>query len=106
MSRESIRELKRQVQAGCCNSATGELRVKAAAAALVLLERSIRMRHCRLAVQRLNAAATLGAAIPAAYWIYCRKAVGVSRDSTLLELFLQAEQLVVHQVDVVAPSMT
>jgi hypothetical protein len=105
MSRESIRELKRQVQAGCCTSATRELRNKAAAAALVLLERSVRMRHCRLAVQRLNAAVTLGAAIPAEYWVYCRKAVGVSRDSKLVVLFLQAEHMLRHQLDVVAPSV-
>jgi hypothetical protein len=61
--------------------------LQAMEAALGLLERSVRMRHCRLAVQRLNAAVALGAQVPDEHWRYCREAAETSHDAKVRTLF-------------------
>lgn len=72
--------------------ATEETQRLAAAAALALLERSVRMRHRRLAVLRLKDALALGAGVPADHWLYCRDAAVASRDADVRALFALAER--------------
>jgi hypothetical protein len=63
MSREAIREMKRTLRSGR-NAHSVRSRQLAEQAALALLERSIRMRHWRLAVQRLDEAVAMARACP------------------------------------------
>jgi hypothetical protein len=97
MQRTEIRRLKRQIRQGAQAAAadTG-LRRLAEAAALALLERSVRMRHRRLAVQRLHRAVGLGVEVPEEYWAYCRQAAA-GRDAEVRLLFARCEQAVDHR---------
>ncbi|WP_298235237.1 hypothetical protein [uncultured Azohydromonas sp.] len=63
MARQAIRELKQSLHAGMAACASEEQRSHAKDASLSLLERSVRMRHRRLAVIRLHAAVSTGAAV-------------------------------------------
>lgn len=65
----------------------------AEAAALGLLERSVRMGHKRLAVQRLGQVVMLGMRVPDDWWRYCRKAAEESQSKELQELFLLSARL-------------
>ena len=94
MSRDGIREMKRCLRDGLCAQAAEGQRRLAEAAALALLERSVRMRHRRLAVQRLNDAVALGVPVPDAHWLYCREAAVASHDTALKALFSQSEHAV------------
>lgn len=85
MSRDAIRDMKTVLRA-----ANGSQAVEAA---LALLEHSVRMRHRRLAVQRLNAAVAVGARVPDEHWRYCREAAAASRDSQLQGLFVACAQV-------------
>ena len=86
MARSAIRELKRDMRSAQMtgNALAGQLGRQAA---LALLDRSIRMRHRRLAVQRLGAAVALGAEISQAQWCYCQAAAAASRDKLVQSLF-------------------
>ncbi|MDE2503326.1 MAG: hypothetical protein KGL18_10170 [Burkholderiales bacterium] len=89
MSRDALRAMKRTLRIGR-RSQAGDLRhAPAVEAALSLLERSVRMRHRRLAVQRLNEAVAIGARVPDAHWQYCRETAAASRNSELQQLFMQ-----------------
>ena len=80
MSRDAIREMKKALRAGSGSQAVE--------AALALLERSVRMHHRRLAVQRLNEAVAMGARIPDEHWRYCREAAAASHDTKVQHLFM------------------
>ena len=84
MSRDAVRQMKKALRAGSGS--------KALEAALALLERSVRMRHRLLAVQRLNEAVALGAPVPEEHWRYCREAAAASRDTTVQALFVVCAQ--------------
>lgn len=73
MSRELIRTLKKSVRVGVRQSAPGEDIRAAREAALVLLRRSIALKHDRLALRRLACALELGAEVNVADWEYCKK---------------------------------
>jgi hypothetical protein len=80
MSRQSIRDLKRQAMKADTEPALAK------EAALTLLERSIQFGHPRLAVIRLSMAAFLGAEVTADQYRYCQVAVERSKDPELLNL--------------------
>ena len=88
MSRDALRDMKKALRAGRRSQAGEAHRTQAAEAALALLERSVRMHHRRLAVQRLNDAVAMGARVPDEHWRYCREAAAASRDIEVQELFL------------------
>jgi hypothetical protein len=88
MSRDAIRDMKKCLRVGRRPQACNAHRVQAAEAALALLERSVRMRHRRLAVQRLSDAVVMGARIPDEHWRYCREAAEACRDIAVRELFI------------------
>ena len=88
MSRDAIRRMKKTLRAGAMSPASDGERTHAIDAALALLERSVRMRHRRLAVQRLNDAVTVGARVPDEHWRYCHEAAAASRDTTVQALFV------------------
>jgi hypothetical protein len=93
MARHGIREMKRLLRAGACAQASQSQRQVAEVAALELLERSVRMRHRRLAVQRLNEAIALGAQVPKEHLAYCRAAAAASRDNVVQALFARCERM-------------
>ena len=88
MSRDSVRAAKKTLRSGRRSQAGDAYRTQAAEAALALLERSVRMHHRRLAVQRLNDAVAMGARVPDEHWRYCREAAAASRDIEVQELFM------------------
>jgi hypothetical protein len=84
--------MKKTLRAGRSSLASDGNRTQAAEAALALLERSVRMHHRRLAVQRLNAAVAVGACVPDEHWRYCREAAAASHDSGVQALFVVCAQ--------------
>ena len=92
MPRQALRELKKALRAGTSTLASQDQHEEAVRAALALLERSVRMRHRRLAVQRLNEAVALGAQISDEQWVYCRQAAEASRDAAIQSLFTRSAQ--------------
>jgi hypothetical protein len=88
MSRDALRDMKKALRAGRRSQPGDAHRTQAAEAALALLERSVRMHHRRLAVQRLNDAIAMGARIPDEHWRYCREAAPASRNIEVQELFM------------------
>lgn len=68
-SRADVRAMKRQIS---CAAGSPE---RAQDALIALLERSIRFRHRRLAVQRLCDAVEAGAPVRAEHWCYCHEAM-------------------------------
>lgn len=87
MARQAIRELKHSLHAGMAACASEEQRSHAKEAALSLLERSVRMGHCRLAVIRLQAAVSAGAVVPDEHWRYCHQAAAASKDTAVQDLY-------------------
>ncbi|CAN5816016.1 hypothetical protein BH11PSE13_BH11PSE13_21070 [soil metagenome] len=71
MTRAAIKGLKRRVHAGLRPGATDEERRVAQQAAVLLLQRSIVMKHHRLSLCRLVDAVALGAPVDAGAWSYC-----------------------------------
>jgi hypothetical protein len=92
MSRDTIRQMKRTLRAGTVSQAGDAQRMLAVEAALALLERSVRMRRRRLAVQRLTEAVRVGARVPDEHWLYCREAAAASRDTRVQALFVASAQ--------------
>ena len=92
MSRDALRDMKKALRAGRRSQAGDAHRAQAAEAALALLERSVRMHHRRLAVQRLNEAVALGASVPEKHWRYCRQAADASHDVRVRALFVASAQ--------------
>lgn len=72
MSRHDIREHKRIVRTGATPSASAQERARAQESAVVLLERSIQLRHQRLALRHLANAIRVGAALNSGHWQYCQ----------------------------------
>jgi hypothetical protein len=61
-------------------------------AGLALLTRSVRMRHRRLAVQRLHdALSSSGAHVSSEQWAYCRAAAAASGDMAVRASFARSE---------------
>ena len=56
----------------------------------MLLNRSIKFGHRRLAVIRYSVAITIGASVDERQRIYCENAALSSRDSKIIKLFLAA----------------
>ncbi len=71
MTRAAIRELKRQVRAGLRQGATEAQLNLARESAVLLLQRSIAMKHDRLSLRRLADSLKLGAAVDAGAWEHC-----------------------------------
>ena len=71
MKRETIRTLKKSLRTGGEAHASPQQAQDARAAALALLERSVAMRHDRLAIQRLLDAVRLRAPVAPALWAHC-----------------------------------
>jgi hypothetical protein len=71
MTRAAIRDLKRKVAAGMRPDATPAELLVAREAALLLLRRSIAMKHDRLSLHRLVDALRLGAEVDASAWRHC-----------------------------------
>jgi hypothetical protein len=71
MTRATIRQLKRQVRAGMQDGATQIELQLARESAIALLQRSIAMKHDRLALHRLADALKLNARIDARAWDHC-----------------------------------
>jgi hypothetical protein len=90
--RQWLRELKKALRAGTPQVESQDQQEEAVRAALALLERSIRMLHRRLAIQRLNEAVELGAQISDQQWVYCRQAAEASRDAAIQTLFTRSAQ--------------
>ena len=88
MARQAIRELKQSLHAGMATCASEEQRSHAKEAALSLLKRSVRMGHRRLAIIRLHAAVSAGAAVPDEHWRYCHEAAAGSQDPALQDLYI------------------
>jgi hypothetical protein len=88
MARQAIRELKHSLHAGMAACASDEQRSHAKEAALSLLERSVRMGHRRLAVIRLHAAVSTGAAVPDEHWRYCHEAATACKDAAIQDLYI------------------
>jgi len=76
VTRATIRELKRKVHAGMRHSASEIELESARESAVLLLQRSIAMRHDRLSLLRFVDALKLGAAIDARAWKYCAAVAG------------------------------
>jgi hypothetical protein len=89
MSRDAVRAMKKSLRIGRGSQAGDAHHTQAAEAALALLERSVRMHHRRLAVQRLKDAVAMGARVPDEHWRYCREAAAASRDIHVQELFMR-----------------
>lgn len=89
MARSSVRALNRVVARATTDHPGAAGDDSAGAAALELLERSVRFGHVRLALRRLALAVQLEADVPPAHWRYCRDVVSVNPDARLRELFLQ-----------------
>ena len=87
MDKQTIREMKRDLSQGSQPSALEPAKQRARAAAVALLERSVKFRHRRLAVLRLSVAVQTGADIPEACWAYCAKAAMDQRDPQLGEIW-------------------
>lgn len=90
MSRQHVRDMKREIKLGVSRRGGSESVVSARAAALGLLDRSIRFGHHRLAVIRFVTAAEIGAAITADQLTYCEDAVATCNDASLNESFAAA----------------
>jgi hypothetical protein len=88
MARQTIRDFKRSLHAGMATCASEEQRLHARAAALSLLERSVRMGHRRLAVIRLHAAVTAEAAVPDEHWRYCLEAATACKNAAVQDLYI------------------
>ena len=71
MTRAAIRDLKRKVAAGMRADATPAQLLVARESALLLLQRSIAMKHDRLLLHRLVDALNLGAEVDASAWRHC-----------------------------------
>lgn len=56
----------------------------------MLLSRSVRFGHGRLAVIRLQQAVEAGAEVPQAHWLYCSRAAHASDDVRLQSLYRAA----------------
>lgn len=94
MSRQPIREMKRNLLAGSRPGADASQRHLACDAALALLERSISFGHARLAVLRLSMAVHAGAEVPGPLWSYCEQAARHSQDRQLQALWQSAAERV------------
>ncbi len=91
MSRDAIKKLKKTIR----NHGQSTQRVGQKAteqAALALLDRSVRMRHGRLAVQRLDEAVRRGALVSDDQWRYCREVASLTRNASIQTLFILTAQ--------------
>ena len=85
MSRALIRSLKKTQRAGAQAQATPAQVQEARAAALALLQRSVRFQHDRLAILRLVNAVRLGANVDETLWDYCHAVASDMADPTQLQ---------------------
>ncbi|RZL92570.1 MAG: hypothetical protein EOP82_09740 [Variovorax sp.] len=100
MKRDAIRLLKKTLRAGGDAQASPQQAQEARTAALALLERSVAMKHDRLAIQRLLDAVRLEAPVEPALWAHCEAAAarlpGPVRPQMLQLLRHQSAQRASH----------
>lgn len=97
MSRQIVRDMKRNVTAGAKPAAAMPMRQLAQESALALLERSINFGHRRLAVVRLATAVLAGAEVTPEHWAYCRDAADKSKDALLQGLWRDTAAAASHE---------
>lgn len=100
MKRDAIRTLKKTLRAGGDALASPQQARDARGAALALLERSVAMKHDRLAIQRLLDAVRMEAPVEPALWAHCEAAAarlpGPVRPQMLQLLRHQSAQRASH----------
>ncbi len=89
LDRSEIRNLKRATRTCASPDTSEQARDRGRAAALALLDHSIKNRHKRLALIRLEVAIRLGGRVTPNHWRYCEDVVRRSGDSSLRELVLR-----------------
>jgi hypothetical protein len=89
-SRAAVRVTKKLLRRAGKPDSGGQHADMARAAALALLDRSVRMRHKRLTLQRLEKAVDLGAAVSAVHWAYCESVATGCHDEALKSLLVRA----------------
>lgn len=87
MSRDYVRSLKRSLRASTRLSVCEASKRLTQESALSLLERSMKMRHKRLAVIRLEAAVRFDSSVPEECWQYCSQIAEESANGELKHLF-------------------
>ncbi|MGS1110525.1 hypothetical protein ACVCNH_30060 [Achromobacter anxifer] len=85
MSRALIRSWKKTQRVGTRAQASATQLQDARSAALSLLQRSVRFKHDRLAVLRLENAVQLGANVDETLWDYCHAVASHMADPTQLQ---------------------
>lgn len=84
MSRAPIKALKRSLRQGAHVQASETQALDARAAALSLVQRSVKMKHDRLAILRLVDAVRLDAHVDEALWDYCQTVASSMADPSQL----------------------
>lgn len=92
MTRVEIRGLKRSIRGSTDTATTEEAADQARASAISLLERSVQLRHKRLAVIRFALAIQTGASISSAQREYCEKALAILNDGKLRQMVYDASK--------------
>ena len=85
--RQGVRSLKRLARAGSGIDVAPALKLQSQAIALALLDRSIKFKHCRLALLRLKDAVELGAVVDTEQWTYCKGVLASVQDGALRARF-------------------
>lgn len=86
MSRALIKSLKRTLRHGAHAQASQTQALDARAAALSLVQRSVKLRHDRLAILRLVDAVRLEARVDETLWDYCQKVASTMADPEQLRM--------------------
>lgn len=96
MSRAPIKLLKRTLRQGAHAQASETQALDARAAALSLVQRSVKMEHDRLAILRLVDAVRLDARVDEALWDYCQTVASSMADPAQLWMLQTLRRNVTH----------
>lgn len=96
MSRALIKSLKRTLRQGAHAQASETQALDARAAALSLVQRSVKLRHDRLAILRLVDAVRLDARVDETLWDYCQKVASTMADPEQLRMLQTLRRNVAH----------
>ncbi len=97
MSRAPLKSLKRTLRQGSHALASETQALDARAAALSLMQRSVKMKHDRLAILRLVDAVRLDAHVDEALWGYCQTVASSMADPAQLWMLQTLRRNVAHQ---------
>lgn len=97
MSRALIKSLKRTLRHGAHAQASQTQALDARAAALSLVQRSVKLRHDRLAILRLVDAVRLEARVDETLWDYCQNVASTMADPEQLRMLQTLRRNVVAQ---------